>query len=150
MRLPNASDPSASSMPDTIHRAVLVEESMLVLDVKPGGRYLDGTLGGGTHSEELLRRSSPDGRVLSLDVDPKALARARERLAPYGDRWTGAEENFRHLDRAAVEQGMAPLDGILLDLGLSPMSWPIRPKACPSWPTVRSTCGLAPRPTKTT
>jgi 16S rRNA (cytosine1402-N4)-methyltransferase len=103
----------------TVHRAVLVEESMRVLDVKPGGRYLDGTLGGATHSEELLRRSAPDGRVLSLDVDPKALERAKMRLAPFGDRWIGVEENFRRLDVAAAEQGMAPLDGVLLDLGLS-------------------------------
>lgn len=92
---------------------------MLVLDVKPGGRYLDGTLGGGTHTEELLIRSSPDGRVLSLDIDSVALARARERLSSFASRWIGVEENFRRLDQAAAANGMVPLDGVLLDLGLS-------------------------------
>lgn len=103
----------------TVHRAVMVEETMLVLDVKPGGRYLDGTLGGGTHTEELLKRSAPDGRVLSLDVDRGALARAEERFSSYGVRWRGVEENFRHLAGAVEQERFAPLDGILLDIGLS-------------------------------
>lgn len=103
----------------TIHTAVLVEETMLALNVKSGGLYLDGTLGGGTHTEELLRRSSPEGRVLSLDVDPVALEKAGERLSSYAPRWIGVEENFRRLDIAAEQQGMLPLDGVLLDLGLS-------------------------------
>ena len=66
----------------TVHQAVMVEETMLVLDVKPGGRYLDGTLGGATHTRELLMRSAPDGRVLSLDVNRKALAAAAA-IPPY-------------------------------------------------------------------
>lgn len=101
------------------HTAVLVEETMHVLDVKAGGRYLDGTLGGGTHSMELLKRSSPDGRVVSLDVDRSALERAKAQFASYGDRWQGVETNFRFLDTAARDAGVEPLDGILLDLGFS-------------------------------
>lgn len=103
----------------SIHEAVLVEETMLALDVKPGGHYLDGTLGGATHSEELLKRSAPDGKVLSLDVDPKAIQRAHEKLKDYGQRWICVEGNFRELDRVAEENGFAPLDGILFDLGFS-------------------------------
>jgi 16S rRNA (cytosine1402-N4)-methyltransferase len=103
----------------TQHHAVMTEEVISALQPQNGGRYLDGTLGGGTHAEELLRRSAPEGRVISLDVDLKALERARERLAPYGNRWTGIEANFRHLDTVATEQGLAPLDGVLLDLGFS-------------------------------
>lgn len=103
----------------TIHTAVMVEETMLVLDVKPGGRYLDGTLGGGTHTRNLLERSAPGGIVLSLDVNRQALASASESLAAYGDRWKGVEANFRHLARVAEEEEAVPLDGILLDLGFS-------------------------------
>ncbi len=106
-------------MNDSIHQAVLIEETMLALNVKPGGRYLDGTLGGATHTSALLTRSVPDGRVLSLDVDRKALDRARSTFAASDDRWMGVEANFRHLGDVAREHGFVPLDGILLDLGLS-------------------------------
>lgn len=84
-----------------------------------GGRYIDGTLGGGTHTHALLTASSPDGVVCSLDVDPKAIERASARFGPFGDRWIGVEENFRYLDRVSDEYGLQPLDGIVLDLGLS-------------------------------
>lgn len=106
-------------MPETQHIPVLLNEAMDALQPRSGGVYLDGTLGGGGHTELLLRRNAPDGRVLSLDVDPKALARATERLRPFGTRWKGVESNFRHLDRVAAETGWIPLDGILLDLGFS-------------------------------
>jgi 16S rRNA (cytosine1402-N4)-methyltransferase len=97
----------------------MVHEAIEALLPQSGGRYLDGTLGGGTHTRALLQACSPDGTVLSLDIDRSALARAQELLAPYGARWKSAEENFRYLDRAAESNGLAPLDGILLDLGLS-------------------------------
>jgi len=103
----------------TVHHAVLVEEAMVALNVASGGLYVDATLGGATHTEELLKRSAPDGRVLSLDVDRKALASAASRLSSFGDRWIGAESNFRHLREVATERGFAPADGILFDLGFS-------------------------------
>jgi 16S rRNA (cytosine1402-N4)-methyltransferase len=103
----------------TQHIAVMTEEVIRALQPHDGGAYLDATLGGGTHTEELLKRSSPFGRVLSLDVDTHALERARTRLASYGARWTGVESNFRRLQEVAQENGFAPCDGILLDLGLS-------------------------------
>lgn len=94
---------------------------MLGLEVRPGGVYVDGTLGGASHSEELLKRSAPDGKVFSFDVSRKALEAAKSKLAPYGDRWTPVEANFRHLDRELIERGLpeASVDGILLDLGFS-------------------------------
>jgi len=101
------------------HTAVLVEEAMRILDVKPGGKYLDATLGGGTHTMELLRLSAPDGLVVSLDVDPAALERMRDLLKDESGRWIGVEANFRGLEHIARDTGVAPLDGILLDLGLS-------------------------------
>lgn len=108
-------------MQPSVHRAVLLEESMLVLDVQPAGRYLDGTLGGGTHTRELLLRSSPDGEVLSLDVDVVALTRAQTTLRAFGSRWHGVESNFRHMVAAArsMDWEEGSVDGILLDLGLS-------------------------------
>lgn len=97
----------------------MTDEVLSALAPKAGGRYLDGTLGGATHTRALLQASAPDGHVLSMDVDRGALERARELLSAYGDRWIGAEENFRYLDRVAKDHDMIPLDGILLDLGFS-------------------------------
>lgn len=101
------------------HVAVMVHEAMRAIKPKPGGRYIDATLGGGTYSEALLSQSSPDGRVLSLDLDPKALERARERQHLYEHRWTLVETNFKSIRSVAQEHGFAPCDGIVFDLGLS-------------------------------
>lgn len=101
-------------MTSTKHVAVMTSEAMEALAVKPCGRYLDATLGGGTHSAELLRRSAPGGTVLSLDVDPNALKRFGKKSG-----WIGVEENFRNLADVATREKIAPLDGILIDLGFS-------------------------------
>lgn len=94
---------------------------MLALEVRPGGVYVDGTLGGASHSEELLKRSHPDGKVFSFDVSRKALEAAKSKLAAYGDRWTPVEANFRHMDTELEARGVerGSVDGILLDLGFS-------------------------------
>lgn len=104
---------------ESVHEAVMVREAIELLKPRPGGVYIDATLGGGTHTAELLAASAPDGRVLSLDVDPAALERARKRFKPFGQRWDCAESNFRHLAQAAREHGFAAADGVLFDLGLS-------------------------------
>ena len=106
-------------MQTSVHQAVLVEEIMLVLDPQPGKRYLDGTLGGATHTEALLKRSAPDGIVCSFDVDPEAIKRAYARLAAYLDRWQPIEANFRDMAQEMRQRHQAPFDGVLLDLGLS-------------------------------
>lgn len=97
----------------------MTAEAMQALSPKSGGRYIDATLGGGTHTAELLERSAPDGRVLSFDVDPEALERASERFRPFGKRWQGVEANFRDIARVSSDLGFAPVDGILIDLGVS-------------------------------
>ncbi len=102
----------------TVHKAVMVSEAMEALQPRAGGRYLDATLGGGTHSMELLKLSAPDGCVLSLDVDPIALSRAEQQNV-YGKRWQIVESNFSHLKEVAEKSGWMPFDGILFDLGLS-------------------------------
>lgn len=104
---------------ETRHEAVMLNEALEWLQVKPGGRYLDGTLGGGGHTRELLERSAPTGRVISLDVNRRALESASKNLAAYGDRAVLVEENFRWLDRIAEERDLVPLDGVFLDLGFS-------------------------------
>ncbi len=101
------------------HVPVLYQEVINGLQPRPGGRYIDGTVGAGGHAGGVLAASSPDGRVLGLDADPEALAVARERLAPYGERFVLAHADFRELGRVARRHGFDPVDGILLDLGLS-------------------------------
>ena len=103
----------------TRHVSVLLKETLQALAIRPGGLYVDGTCGGGGHAAGILDASSPDGRLLALDADPAALARARERLAPFGARATLMHRSFAELGRVARENGFEAVDGILLDLGLS-------------------------------
>lgn len=101
------------------HIPVLYEEVLGGLQVRPGGRYIDATLGAGGHAAGILQASAPDGQLLGLDADPDALAHARERLRAFGERavlWAG---NFRHLGSVAKALGFRQVDGILMDLGLS-------------------------------
>jgi 16S rRNA (cytosine1402-N4)-methyltransferase len=106
-------------MSASVHVPVLLEETIASLAPRRGGRYVDGTLGGGGHAEAILERSSPDGRLLGLDLDSEALERARIRLSRFGDRVTLAHSSFGSIERVARWEGYAPVDGILLDLGLS-------------------------------
>jgi 16S rRNA (cytosine1402-N4)-methyltransferase len=86
---------------------------------RPGGRYLDGTFGGGGHSAALLAASAPDGVVLALDADPAAIARGAALQRQHGDRLRLRQANFADLSAVAEEEGLVPLVGILLDLGVS-------------------------------
>jgi len=89
------------------------------LQVKAGGRYIDGTVGGGGHAEAILQASDPDGLLLGLDRDPAAVQRTRERLAPFGDRATIVHRSFTHIEQVARSHGFTHVDGVLLDLGFS-------------------------------
>jgi len=104
---------------DTIHQPVLYQEVLEGLRPRPGGRYVDATVGGGGHALGLLEASNPDGRLLAMDTDPAALEIARARLAPYGERVILVHANFARLEEIADRHGFRPVDGILLDLGLS-------------------------------
>ena len=99
------------------HLPVLYPEVLAGLKPAPGGKYIDGTLGAGGHAAGILTLSSPDGRLLGMDRDPRALETARAALAPFGDRVTIVSASYTHMADAA--RGFAPVDGILLDLGLS-------------------------------
>jgi len=101
------------------HFPVLLYEAVAALAPRTDGRYLDGTFGGGGHTAALLAASAPAGRVLSLDADPAAIVRGEALLAAVGERLTLRQGNFAELADFATATGFAPLDGILLDLGLS-------------------------------
>lgn len=103
----------------TIHNAVMVREVLEALHPYPGGHYLDATLGGATHSLEILKASAPDGKLLSLDVDPVALSRARKSVKEHSGRWRILESNFRNLRQVAAKSSLTQFNGILFDLGLS-------------------------------
>lgn len=96
------------------HEPVLVSEVVGYLEPGRGGLYLDGTLGGGGHSEAILE-ASPSARVVGVDRDPAAIEEARRRLAGYGDRFEAREGDFADV----VEESGAALAGALLDLGIS-------------------------------
>jgi 16S rRNA (cytosine1402-N4)-methyltransferase len=101
---------------DAGHVPVLLEETLELLAVTPGGLWVDGTLGLGGHAEAVLRASSPDGRLLGLDRDAEALERARERLRPFGERARLEHADYREIpERLAGERA----SGILLDMGVS-------------------------------
>jgi 16S rRNA (cytosine1402-N4)-methyltransferase len=104
-----------------MHQSVLYQETLSGLAVIPAGSYIDGTVGAGGHAEGILERSTPDGRLLGLDQDPQALALAEARLAPFGARALLVHANFATLDEVAARYGFEPVDGVLLDLGVSSM-----------------------------
>lgn len=101
------------------HIPVLHDEVLAGLLIRPGGRYVDATLGAGGHAAGILDASAPDGRLLGLDADPQAVSFARERLQAYGDRAILEVGNFRHLGKLAHSRGFDGVDGVLLDLGIS-------------------------------
>lgn len=92
---------------------------MLVLEPRSPGVYVDGTLGGGSHTEALLQRCAPEGSVFSFDIYPEAIRSASQRLLPYGSRWRPLEANFADWGTVLREQGVNAVSGMLLDLGFS-------------------------------
>jgi len=101
------------------HISVLFEQVMAGLEIRPGGRYIDTTVGGAGHAAGILERSSPGGRLLGLDADPEAIAFAREKLCPFGERAVLQVASFRNLKMVATSLGYGEVDGVLMDLGLS-------------------------------
>jgi 16S rRNA (cytosine1402-N4)-methyltransferase len=103
----------------TKHIPVLLDEALQILAPHSGGRYIDATLGGGGHAQAILEASAPEGRLLGLDADPRAIERVQRRLARFGQRATLVQANFRHIAAIAREHGFDQVDGILFDLGVS-------------------------------
>lgn len=101
------------------HVPVLDKEVLSWLYPRPGGCYIDATVGAGGHASGILAASAPDGRLLGLDADPEAIAFADEFLQPFGERVVLKAANARHLGAVAPPLGFSQVDGVLLDLGLS-------------------------------
>lgn len=101
------------------HIPVLIKEVLKALSPHRGGRYIDATLGGGGHAEAILKASAPDGQLLGLDVDPRAIKRVKERLRPFENRIIIVKSNFRDIQTVAHQHHFDQVDGILLDLGIS-------------------------------
>ncbi len=102
-----------------MHIPVLLKETIEALAPRAGGRYIDGTLGGGGHSEAILDASQPDSHLLGLDRDPDAITRCQARLSKFGDRFTCVHADFASMKSIAEARGFDKADGILLDLGVS-------------------------------
>ena len=106
-------------LPQTFHEPAMVNEVLQGLAVRPGGRYIDCTLGDGGHALAILNASAPSGHLLGMDVDPEAVAASRARLAPYGKAATVIQASYASLDSVARSWGFVPADGVLFDLGIS-------------------------------
>ena len=101
------------------HIPALLEEAIEALQVRPGGRYIDCTLGAGGHAAAILDHSSPGGQLLGIDADPEAIKVARETLKAYSSSALLINENFANLQAICIKYDFFPVHGILFDLGLS-------------------------------
>lgn len=97
----------------------MLEECMEGLDVRDGGIYFDGTVGGGNHSYEILRRSSPTGRLIATDLDEDAIEAATRKLSPFEGRFRIYKSNYKNYEEVLSSAGVDKLDGVLLDFGVS-------------------------------
>lgn len=101
------------------HRPVMLEECMDGLALRDGGVYFDGTVGGGGHSYEILRRTAPGGRLIATDLDDNAIAAAKKRLAPFAGRFHIYKSNYKDFAAVLDAAGEDKLDGVMLDFGVS-------------------------------
>ncbi len=97
----------------------MLNETIDLLAIKPGGRYIDATFGGGGHSRAILDASAPDGTLLALDADPAAIERSSGLVRDFKERLTIVQANFARLADVAADHEFDQVNGILFDLGLS-------------------------------
>jgi 16S rRNA (cytosine1402-N4)-methyltransferase len=103
----------------SVHEPVLLHEVVELLAINSGATIVDATLGLGGHTEALLEAVGPQGRVLGIDRDSQALELARQRLAPFGDRFVAVHGNHTDLLKLLRQNGAFAVDGVLFDLGVS-------------------------------
>lgn len=101
------------------HLSVMPREVISFLAPRPGGIYLDGTLGGAGHARLILEATAPDGQLIGLDRDPAALAEAETQLARFGARVRLVQQNFSEMAEVLARLGITAINGFLLDLGVS-------------------------------
>ena len=104
-----------------LHTPVLAEEAAHWLAIRPGGTYVDATVGLGGHALAFLRRMGGAGRLVGLDRDAQAIEIARERLKGFERQVTLVHANFSRIDEVLARLGIGPADGVLADLGVSSM-----------------------------
>tara|TARA_B100001250_G_scaffold414482_1_gene453158 strand:- start:15209 stop:16105 length:897 start_codon:yes stop_codon:yes gene_type:complete len=97
----------------------MVPEILKGLNVSPGGRYIDCTLGEGGHTKSILEASNPGGEVLGIDADHEAIEVSKTRLEKYDDRFIFSNNNFNEIRKIAMKSNFIPCHGILFDLGVS-------------------------------
>jgi 16S rRNA (cytosine1402-N4)-methyltransferase len=107
----------AMSLP--VHVPVLLDEVMAALQPRPGGRFVDCTVGLGGHAAAILEEISPSGRLLGIDADPEAIKASQDRLRDRGKAVILVNDNFVNLEAICERYHFHPVDGILFDLGVS-------------------------------
>ena len=110
--------PPAEPLP---HRSVLYQPIINALRPQSPGHYVDGTLGAGGHAQGVLEACAPDGHLLGLDLDPRALEIARQRLSGFGSRVIIRQASYTTLKAQLEDLGWPAVQGIVLDLGVSSM-----------------------------
>ena len=101
------------------HKPVMLEECMEGLALKDGGIYFDGTVGGGGHSYEILKRTDPNGRLIATDLDDEAIEAASKRLSEFQGRFEIYKSNYKDFAQVFDKAGIDKIDGALLDFGIS-------------------------------
>lgn len=101
------------------HKSVLFDETIELLNIKNGGIYIDGTIGGAGHSQEILKRIGNDGLLIGIDQDVAALKKADEVLSKIGSNYKLFNTNYKNFENVLDEMNIEKVDGILLDLGVS-------------------------------
>ena len=101
------------------HKPVMLEECMQGLSLKAGGIWFDGTVGGGGHSYEILKRTAPNGKLIATDLDDEAIAAASERLKEFNGRFSIYKSNYKEYEKVFEMAGVEKIDGAILDFGIS-------------------------------
>ena len=101
------------------HKSVLLWETIEGLKIKPDGVYVDGTLGGGGHSAEIVARLHGGGRLIGIDQDEAAIEAARRKLSGFGEKVLVVRDNYRNTKTVLARLGISGIDGMMLDLGVS-------------------------------
>ncbi|MDD9933790.1 MAG: 16S rRNA (cytosine(1402)-N(4))-methyltransferase, partial [Myxococcales bacterium] len=101
------------------HESIMLAETLEALAPHAGGVYADATAGGGGHSAAILEASSPDGRLVAVDRDPRAVEAARTRLAGFGERAVVVHGDYEDLPAILRDHDAAQVDGLVADLGVS-------------------------------